>query len=300
MDLFDPAAMGAHAGERRCIMTESGTHTTGGGAGRYADVNGLNMYYECHGDGPPLVLLHGALSGIESSFGKLLPSLARTRRVVAVEQQGHGHTADLDRPLSYGQMADDTIALLERLGIENADVLGFSMGAGVALEIAIRRPTLVRRLILISLAYRADGLYPEVLAGEKTITPDDLDGTPWQAEYARIAPHPEDWPALVEKAVRLDLEFEGWPADAVRSISAPTLIVVGDADIVRPEHAVEMLRLLGGGVPGDLAVLPRSRLAVLPGTTHVTMMDRAGWLREMIPEFLDAPDRPRRTAAVPP
>ncbi|MEN6341656.1 MAG: alpha/beta hydrolase [Methanospirillum sp.] len=270
-------------------MTQSGTHTTGGGAGAYADVNGLGMYYEIHGDGPPLVLLHGALSGIESSFGKLLPSLARTRRVVAVEQQGHGHTPDIDRPLSYGQMADDTIALLEQLGIANADILGFSMGAGVALEIAIRRPSLVRRLVLISLAYRADGLYPEVLAGEKTITPDALDGTPWQAEYARIAPHPGDWPTLVEKAVRLDLEFEGWPAEAVRSIGAPTLIVIGDADIVRPEHAVELFRLLGGGVPGDLAGLPRSRLAVLPGTTHVTMMDRAGWLREMIAEFLDAP-----------
>ncbi len=288
MDLFDPATLGAHAGERRCIITESGTDTTGGGAGRYADVNGLGMYYECHGDGSPLVLLHGALSGIDSSFGRLLPSLARTRRVVAVEQQGHGHTPDLDRPLSYGQMADDTIALLERLGVGNADVLGFSMGAGVALEIAIRRPALVRRLVLISLARSSDGLYPEVLAGEKTIAPDALDGTPWQAEYTRIAPNPADWPALVEKAVRLDLEFEGWPADAVRSISAPTLIVVGDADIVRPEHAVEMLRLLGGGVPGDLVGLPRSRLAVLPGTTHVTMMERADWIASMVAEFLDA------------
>ncbi len=270
-------------------MTESTPDATRGDAGRYADVNGLRMYYEIHGDGPPLVLLHGALSGIEDSFGRLLPSLARTRRVVAVEQQAHGHTADIDRPLTIGQMADDTIALLEQLGIANADVLGFSMGAGVALEIAARRPALVRRLVVISLAYSADGLYPEVLAGEKRMKPGDLDGTPWQAEYARIAPNPEGWQALVGKMVRLDLEFEGWPAGAVRSIRAPTLIVIGDADIVRPEHAVEMLRLLGGGVPGDLAGLPRSRLAVLPGTTHVTMMERADWLAPMIAEFLDAP-----------
>ena len=185
-------------------------------------------------------------------------------------------------------MAADTIALLEQLGIGNADILGFSMGAGVALEIAIRRPALVRRLVLISLAYTGDGLYPELLAGERNMKPGDLNGTPWQQAYARIAPNPEDWPALVEKAVRLDLEFEGWPAEAVRSIKAPTLIVIGDADIVRPEHAVEMLRLLGGGVPGDLAGLPRSRLAVLPGTTHVTMMERAGWLAPMVAEFLDA------------
>ena len=264
------------------------TESTAEERGRYADVNGLRMYYEIHGDGPPLVLLHGALSGIESSFGRLLPALARTRRVVAVEQQAHGHTADIDRPLSIGQMADDTIALLEQLGIANADVLGFSLGAGVALEIAIRHPALVRRLVLISLAYSADGLYPEVLAGEKSMKPGDLDGTPWQAEYARIAPNPEGWSALIEKAVRMDLEFDGWPSGAVRSIGAPTLVVIGDADIVRPEHAVEMLRLLGGGVPGDLAGLPRARLAILPGTTHVTMMEGADWLIPMIGEFLDA------------
>ncbi len=151
------------------------------------------------------------------------------------------------------------------------------------------RPALVRKLVVISLAYRADGLYPELLEGEKKMKPGDLNGTPWQAEYARIAPNPEGWPALVEKVVRLDLEFEGWPADAVRSIAAPALIVIGDADIVRPEHAVELLRLLGGGVPGDLAGLPRSRLAVLPGTTHVTMMERSDWIAPMVEEFLDAP-----------
>lgn len=269
-------------------MTESAAEEKGRSAGRYADVNGLRMYYEIHGDGPPLVLLHGALSGIESSFGRLLPSLARTRRVVAVEQQGHGHTADRDRPLSYGQMADDTIALLDRLGVENTDVLGYSMGAGVALELAVRRPALVRRLVLVSLAYNSDGLYPRILEAERTMKPGDLEGTPWQAEYARVAPNPRDWPALIEKAARLDTEFEGWPAEAVRSIAAPTLIVIGDADVVRPEHAVEMLRLLGGGVPGEVAGLPRSRLAVLPGTTHVTMMERADWLAPMVEEFLDA------------
>jgi pimeloyl-ACP methyl ester carboxylesterase len=269
-------------------MTGEANDGMGGNAGTYAHVHGMSMYYETHGDGPPLVLLHGALSGIASSFGRLLPTLAKTRRVVAVELQGHGHTADRDDPLSYARMAADTVALLEHLGIANADVLGFSMGAGVALEMAVSHPAIVRRLVLISLAYRPDGLYPELLAGEKAMEPDSLDGTPWQAEYARVAPNPGNWSVLVEKVVALDLAFEGWSDEEVRSIASPALVVVGDADIVRPESAVDLLRLLGGGVPGDVAGLPLSRLAVLPGTTHLTMMDRAGWLLAMIGEFLDA------------
>jgi pimeloyl-ACP methyl ester carboxylesterase len=257
--------------------------------GRYASVNGLNLYYEIHGAGQPLVLLHGALSEIETSFGHLLPSLAKTRQVIAVEQQAHGHTADIDRPLRYEQMADDTAALLQHLAVDRADIFGWSMGAGIALQIAIRHSELVRKLVAASVTYNRGGFYPEFLAGTETANVDDLTGSPWQEAYHRTAPRPEGWPRLVAKVLELDRQIQDWPSEAIRKIKAPTLLIIGDSDVVRPEHAVEMFRLLGGGVPGDIAGRPASRLAVLPGTTHVTLVQRTDWLLSMIGEFLDEP-----------
>lgn len=254
----------------------------------YASVNGLEMYYEVHGTGRPLVLLHGALMTIEG-FGKLLPSLAQTRQVVAIEQQAHGRTADIDRPFRYEQMADDTAALLREIGIEGADFFGYSMGGAIALQTAIRHPELVRRLVLAAPAYRKDGFYPEVLENIRNLKPEDFAGSPWLEAYTAVAPDPDDWPALVAKVVQLVGEFEDWPREDVQTIEAPALVIVADSDVIRPEHAIELFRLLGGGVPGDLGGLPRSRLAVLPGTTHVSLVDRADWLTPMIEEFLDAP-----------
>jgi pimeloyl-ACP methyl ester carboxylesterase len=254
----------------------------------YASVNGLDMYYEIHGAGRPLVLLHGALMTIEG-FQKLLPSLAKTRQVIAIEQQAHGRTADIDRPFRYEQMADDTAALLRELGIEHADLFGYSMGGSIALQVAIRHPELVRKLVLAAPAYGPDGLYPEVLENIRNLKPEDFAGSPWLESYARVAPDPEGWPMLLAKVRQLVGEFEGWPPEAIRSIEAPALVIVADSDVVRPEHAVELFRLLGGAVAGDLAGLPRSRLAVLPGTTHVSLVERADWLTPMVTEFLDAP-----------
>ena len=255
----------------------------------YAPVRGLQMYYEIHGTGRPLVLLHGAFSGIGTSFGALLPGLAQTRQVIAVELQGHGRTADIDRPLTIPNLAKDTAALIEHLGVGQADVFGYSMGAGAAFELAIKRPDLVRKLIVASLTYNKTGFHPEMLGGMDDLQPEQLAGTPWQEEYARLAPNPDDWPALVEKVKQMDREIPDWPASALQNLQPPTLLLLGDSDIVRPEHAVEMFRLLGGGVAGDLAGLPQSRLAVLPGTTHVTLVNRADWLVPMITDFLDAP-----------
>lgn len=255
----------------------------------YASVNGLNMYYEIHGAGRPLVLLHGSLTTIDTSFGKLIPFFAKNRQVIAVEQQGHGHTADIDRPLAYEQMAEDTTALLGQLGIQKADFFGYSMGSAVALQIAIKHPDMVRKLVFVSLAYNNDGLYPGIIEGEEKMKPEDLDGTEWQKAYMRIAPNPENWHTLIEKEKQLTWEFKGWTPDEIQAIKAPALIITGDSDIVRPEHTVEVFRLLGGGVAGDLVGLPRSRLAVLPGTTHVTLVERADWLVSMIGEFLDLP-----------
>jgi pimeloyl-ACP methyl ester carboxylesterase len=266
----------------------NGDDTQASGAGSYASVNGLEMYYEIHGTGEPLVLLHGAYMTIDA-MGEVVPSLAKTRRVIAVELQGHGRTADIDRPLSYEQMADDTAALLRRIGIEEADIFGCSMGGGIALQVTIRHPEVVRKLVLASVYYNNDGVYPEMLEAIETITPEAFAGTPWREEYDRIAPNPEDFPTLVAKLKELDLTFVGWPPEDIQAIEAPALVIIGDSDVVRPEHTVEMFRLMGSGVAGDLAGLPSSRLAVLPGTTHVGLVERSDLLVSMIGEFLDAP-----------
>jgi pimeloyl-ACP methyl ester carboxylesterase len=257
--------------------------------GNKVSVDGLEMYYEVHGAGRPLVLLHGALSTIETSFGAVLPLLAESRRIVAVEQQAHGHTPDIDRPLTYRQMAEDTAGLLRRLDIERADFFGYSMGAGIALELAIRRPELVRRLVVASVTYSKEGLHPEIEELIESVKPEDLAGSVFEEAYAKTAPNPEDWPTLVGKCNQLDREFAGWLPEDIQSITAPTLLIVGDSDIVRPEHAVQTFRLLGGGVEGDSAGLPPSQLAVLPGTTHLTLVERAEWLGSMVSAFLDAP-----------
>jgi len=260
----------------------------------YQPVNGLEMYYEIHGEGFPLVLLHGTMGTIDSCFAGLLPALAAARQVIAVELQGHGHTADIPRPLSYQQMADDTAAALRALDVDTADAVGYSMGGGVALQMAMSCPGLVRRLVFAGgTSYRRDGLYPEMLA-EPGPAPEDLNGSPWHQAYLRVAPHPGAWTTLVAKILELDRTFEGWPPEEVQAMTAPALLIIGDSDIVRPEHTMEMFRLVGGGVIGDIAGLPASQLAVLPGTSHVGLLQRTDWLQSMILEFLDAPEPRRR------
>jgi pimeloyl-ACP methyl ester carboxylesterase len=250
----------------------------------YAPVNGLRMYYEMHGSGDPLLLLPGAYMTV-SLMGDLVPALAGGRRVIAVEPQGHGHTADIDRPITYEQLADDAAALLEYLGIERADVYGYSLGGGVALQLGLRHPASIRKIVMASASFSSDGLYAEVLSGIENITPEMFDQTPWRAAYDEVAPDPAGFATLVEKLKVLDLTPFEWPIDEV---AAPTLILIGDSDGTRLEHAVEMFRHLGGGVFGDLAeALPASRLAILPATTHVGMLDRADWIAPMVKAFLD-------------
>jgi pimeloyl-ACP methyl ester carboxylesterase len=257
----------------------------------YVRVDGLDMYYERHGAGPPLVLLHGAMGTIESCFAGLLPRLAAVRQVIAVELQGHGHTADIDRPLSYEGMADDVAALVRDLDLGRVDIVGYSLGGAVAVQVAIRYPHLVRRIVAAGgTSYSPDGMHPELAAAFDEGPPvEELAGSPWHEAYLRVAPHPEAWPALVAKVNDLDRTFAGWPPEQIAAIEAPALLMIGDADIVRPEHTVEMFRLMGGGVLGDLVPLPPAQLAVLPGTTHVGMLDEVDWLASMITRFLDPP-----------
>jgi pimeloyl-ACP methyl ester carboxylesterase len=258
----------------------------------YAPVGDLSMYYEIHGRGEPLILLHGAYMTIEM-MGPMVAGLAGIRRVIAVEQQGHGRTADLDRSISYEQMADDTAAAIRHLEIDNADVVGYSMGGGVALQLAIRHPDLVRKLVVASASFTSDGMHAALLEMVPSITPAAFAGSPIEEAYLRTAPDPGNFPKLVEKLTDLDAKAFAWPEQDIEAISAPTLIVVGDSDAIRLEHAVELFRLRGGGVMGDLAGLPESQLAVLPGTAHFVppgfgLLDRAEWLLAMIPPFLDA------------
>src|SRR5579859_2742746 len=231
----------------------------------YAPVNGLKMYYEIHGTGRPLVLIHGGLSAIGTSFGHLLPGLAKTRQIIAVELQGHGHTADIDRPLSYEQMADDVAALIKSLGLKNADVLGYSMGGGVALQTAIRHPDVVRKLVLVSTPYKRDGWYAESNAQDSSMNADTAKAmmqTPVYQFYASVAPRPQDWPTLVTKVGQLLARDYDWSKD-LPALKMPILILVGDSDRVRPEHAVEMARLLGGAkMDGGMA--PFSQNATPP------------------------------------
>lgn len=259
-------------------------------AGQYASVNGLNMYYEIHGTGEPLVMLHGGFATIDLMFGQLLPALAQTRQVIAAELQGHGHTADIDRPIGFASSADDIAALMAHLGVDQTDIFGYSLGGGVALQTAIRHPELVRKLVVSSTPFKNDGWYPEVLAGMGAMTPEVMTQTPLYEAYLQVAPKPEDWPALVTKIRHLlTEEVYDWTTDIV-AIEAPTLIIVADSDSVRPAHTQEMFQLLGGGVPGDFVPLPPSQLAVVPGTSHSSMLlARSDLLVPIIVPFLDAP-----------
>src|SRR6266566_9856701 len=257
----------------------------------YASVNGLDLYYEIRGSGEPLVLLPGGFMTIEA-MGELVPQLAAARRVIGVELQGHGHTADIERPLRFEFMADDIAALIKHLGLEQADIFGFSLGGGVALQTAIRHPEVVRKLVVVSAPSKRDGWYPEVLVGMASMNAEAAEamvGSPMHQAYVSVAPKPEDWSALVARLGQLLRQDYDW-STAVASIKAPTLIVVGDADSVRPAHAVELFGLLGGGkVDGELGNREIAQFAVLPGTTEFSLLSRTDLLLPIITPFLEAP-----------
>lgn len=245
----------------------------------YAPVNGLKIYYEIHGspakDGVPLVLLHGGGSTIGTSFGKLLPLVSRTRQVIAFEQQGHGHTADVDRPFSFGQSAEDAIALLRHLHVAKADFFGYSNGGQIALEIALRHPGAVRSLIVESAFFSRDGTDPRFWQSFDQAKLDDMPAG-LKAAYLATAPHPEQLPSFFAKSVQRMREFKGWTPAQLQGIRAPSLLVLGDRDIVRVEHAAQMQHLL-----------PDARLAVLPGADHAAVPDRAAAVAAMLDEFLN-------------
>jgi pimeloyl-ACP methyl ester carboxylesterase len=254
----------------------------------YAPVNGLKMYYEVHGEGKPLVLLHGSFMTIDLNFHELIPELAKTHKVIAVEMQGHGRTGDIDRPFSYPSLAKDIADLLTFLKINDADVLGYSLGGTVALELAIQKPNLVKNLVIVSSVYKLDGWIKPARDIFPTITPEMFENTPLKKDYARLAPNKDHWKEFVTKLVILDNTPFDLGADNVKAIKCPVLIISGDNDGVDLNHIAEMYRLCGGGVFGDMAGLPKSQLAIIPGMTHVTLMMETQKLVSLINPFLGA------------
>lgn len=252
----------------------------------YADVNGLKMYYEVYGEGKPLVLLHGSYMTIPLNWSQAIP-MFKGRKVIVAEMQGHGRTRDIARKISYEGMADDVSGLLKHLQIDSADILGYSMGGGVAFQLAIRHPEQVRRLIVLSGSYAHDGWWPDVEASYSSITADIFKGSPIEKQYDSLGNDPKHFPEFVKKVISIDLEPYDWSKDA-KQIKAPLFMAIGDADGIQYEHALALFRALGGGKMGDIHGLPKSRLAILPGTTHIGMMYRMDWLVPMIDDFLNS------------
>jgi pimeloyl-ACP methyl ester carboxylesterase len=256
----------------------------------YAPVNGLRMYYEIHGDasGEPLVLLHGSFMTITNNWTGWIGELSKSRKVIALEMQGHGRTADINRDFSYEGLADDVAALLDHLRIARADVLGYSMGGGIAMQVAIRHPEKVRKVVSISAVFRHDGWVKEALDMFPLFTADMLKGSPIEIEYKKLSPTPNEFPTFVKRAIAMDLKPYDFGADKLKATKAPFFFVHGDADGVRLEHIAEMFRLKGDEIFGDMRPRSESRLAVLPNTTHITLMEKGSTIIPMVNDFLDA------------
>jgi pimeloyl-ACP methyl ester carboxylesterase len=254
------------------MTSDSATRATG--TGEYAEVNGINLYYETHGSGRPLILLHGGL-GSGEMFGPVLPLLAGRHQVIAVDLQGHGRTADIDRPMDIRLMAGDIAALIDHLGLDKPDVVGFSLGGGVALQTAVKYPDKVRRLVVVSANIRRDAIPAEMLAQQGQVSgaaADFMKDTPMYQVYQRVAPRPEDFPRLLDKigkSMSKDFDF----SEEVRGLQMPTLIVAADSDMAPPSHYIEVFKLLDGGLRdggwmGEGRPKGGHALAILPGLTH--------------------------------
>ena len=265
------------------VVSAQQTPTTG-----YAPVNGLKMYYEVHGSGDPVVLLHGAFMTITNNWTGWIGELSKTRKVIAVELQGHGRTADIDRDISSANLADDVAALLDHLKIPRADLIGYSMGGGVAMQCAIRHPDKVRKVVVISSTFRSDGMIKEALDSIPKLTADDFKGSPIETEYKKLSPTPNEFPNFVKHLLAAGSKPDDLGADKLKATKAPMFFIHGDADGVRLDHIAEMFRLKGGEIMGDMRPRSESRLAILPQTTHVTLMQRMDVIVPMVNDFFDA------------
>lgn len=249
----------------------------------------LDLYYEVHGSGgTPLVVLQGSFCTVEICFGKMLPTLAAKRQVILIDQQGHGRTLlGKSHPFTVTQMKKDSLAVMKKLGIQKADVLGYSTGAAIALELAITNPELVNKLVLISGAYEGSGARKEIHEMMPKLTAEMMKQSPWYPAYKKVAPK-DTFDQLVEKVKTID-DTKSWPEAKIRALKMPIQLIVADSDIIYLDHAVKFFRLLGGDVAGDLVGKPKSQLFIVPGATHVTMVfEKSPLIGGVVVDFLDA------------
>jgi pimeloyl-ACP methyl ester carboxylesterase len=267
------------------LMSATGAWAQSEPVGKTVPVNGMEMYYETSGEGDPLVVLHGAYMTIPN-MGEIIPMLAKTHQVIAVEFQGHGRTNDIDRPITYQNLADDVAAFMDAIGVEKADVFGYSMGAAAGLQLAIRHPEKVDQLVAVSVGYDVRGWQPAFQEFIPKMSLEMFVGTPMEEEYKKLAVNKDGFPALAEKLIALEKEPMAWEED-VKKLKTPMLIIAGDADVSTLEHNVALFRLLGGGEMGDMGKpLPASRLAILPATSHTAVTTQPELLHSLIEPFL--------------
>jgi pimeloyl-ACP methyl ester carboxylesterase len=265
------------------------TTRTNNPAGKYAAVNGIQLYYEIHGTGKPLVMLHGGFGTFEM-FSAISPALAQNHQVIGIDLYGHGRTALADRPFTFEHMAGDIAGLIEHLGLEKADLLGYSLGGAVALQTAIRHPERVNKLVVISTPFKRTGWHPEMQVGMASIAPEFFIGTPMHDAYMRVAPKPEDFVRFVATMKEGMSQDYDW-TEQISDLKIPALIIAGDSDGLPPSHAAEFYRLLGGGLRDagwNGEHLISSQLAILPGATHYNIVFRADLLPPVIIPFLDS------------
>ncbi|MCF2443440.1 alpha/beta hydrolase [Dyadobacter sp. CY345] len=245
------------------------------------------MYYEVYGEGMPLIMVHDSFMTIPMNWARIIPMLAKDRKVIVAEMQAHGRTKDIPREFTYENMADDLSGLITHLKLDSIDVLGYSMGAGVGFQMSIRHPEQVRRLVILSGVYKSDGWWPEVEKSFETMNAEMFVGSPIQKQYGSLGNDPAKFSAFIDKVISIDRKTYDWSKE-VKNIKVPIFMAIGDADGVRYEHALELFRSKGGGKMGDISGTPESQLAILPGTTHIGMISRPDILIPMVSSFLDS------------
>lgn len=252
----------------------------------YAPVNGIKVYYEVYGEGMPIVLLHGSYYTIDMNWGQLIPELSKTRKVIAIEMQGHGHTPFSDRKLSRTTLASDVEGVMDYLKVDSADIVGYSFGGSVAYQFAIQSPKRLRKLVIISAAYKSSGWLPEVTKAFKNMKPEHFDNSPLKAAYDAVAPDKTKWTKFLEQMIASAATPYDLGDSNIAKIAAPVLLISGDNDGVDKIELIKTYQLLGGAVTADFGVTPKSHLAIVPGQGHVSLMMQTQTILGYLNSFL--------------
>jgi len=255
-------------------------------ASGYAPVNGIKVYYEVYGEGKPIVLLHGAFMNIEANWGQLIPELSKTRKVISIDFQGHGRTPYSDRKLDLANLAGDVAGVIDYLKVDNADIVGYSMGGSVAYQFTINYPNRVNKLVIISSTYKSSGWLPQVTNAFKTFKPEFFANSPLHTAYDAVAPDKTKWPNFIDQMLAFLKEpFDMGDAN-IAKITSPVLIISGDNDGLDKVELAKTYQLLGGGVSADMAPMPKSHLAIVPSQSHVGVMMQTKTILGYLDDFL--------------